>query len=444
MASSRRRALARLVPLPLVLALALLAGGASDELAAHEIPNDVVVHVLLRPEGQRLRLLARAPLAAMRDVQFPLRPDGTLDVARTDSALRDAAKMWIADAIAIFEDGRRLPAPTVVSSRVSLPSDRSFDSYEAALAHTTGTPLPASTVLVWNQGMLDVLLEYAIQSDRADFSIDPGLARLGIRVVTVVRFKPSGAAERAFQLTGDAGVVTLDPRWHQAAWQFVRLGFGHILDGSDHLLFLTCLVIPFRRLRPLIVIVTAFTVAHSITLIAATLELAPSGLWFPPFIETLIAASIVYMALENIVGTTRLDRRWMMAFAFGLVHGFGFSFALSHTLQFAGSHLVPSLLAFNVGVELGQVAVLLLLIPAIDALLRHVVAERMGIIVLSAIVAHTGWHWMLERWGTLKQFGWPSADPSELARGTRWLMALAGAAAVIWVVKGTLNRDCHD
>ena len=65
-------------------------------------------------------------------------------------------------------------------------------------------------------------------------------------------------------------------------------------------------MIPFRRLRPLIVIVTAFTVAHSITLIAATLELAPSGLWFPPLIETLIAASIVYMALENIVGTTRL------------------------------------------------------------------------------------------------------------------------------------------
>jgi hypothetical protein len=154
----------------------------------------------------------------------------------------------------------------------------------------------------------------------------------------------------------------------------------------------------------LLLIVTSFTVAHSITLIASAFNLAPSALWFPPLIETLIAASIVYMALENIVGTASVHRRWIITFGFGLVHGFGFSFALHETLQFAGSHLVTSLLAFNVGVELGQILVLLVLVPTLSLLFRYVVAERVGTIILSALVAHTGWHWMLERFEVLRKF----------------------------------------
>ena len=132
-------------------------------------------------------------------------------------------------------------------------------------------------------------------------------------------------------------------------------------------------------------------------MIASAYNLAPDALWFPPLIETLIAVSIVYMALENIVGGSTVQRRWIIAFGFGLVHGFGFSFALRETLQFAGSHLLTSLLSFNVGVELGQLLVLGVLIPALELLFRFVVAERMGTIILSALVAHTGWHWMTER-----------------------------------------------
>ena len=203
--------------------------------------------------------------------------------------------------------------------------------------------------------------------------------------------------------------MRLDPRWYQAAGRFVESGFLHILDGTDHLLFLFCLVIPFRKLRALIPIVTSFTVAHSITLIASAYDLAPDALWFPPLIETLIAASIVYMALENIVGTANVHRRWIITFGFGLVHGFGFSFALRQTLQFGGSHMLTSLLAFNVGVELGQLLVLILLVPLLDALFKYVVAERMGTIILSALVAHTAWHWMIDRGSQLEKFPlhWP-------------------------------------
>src|SRR5262249_4751996 len=156
------------------------------------------------------------------------------------------------------------------------------------------------------------------------------------------------------------------------------------------------------------VIVTSFTVAHSITLIASAMNLAPGALWFPPLIETLIAASIVYMALANIFGVASVQRRWMITFGFGLVHGFGFSFALRETLQFAGSHLLTSLLAFNLGVELGQLLVLAILLPALALFYRSGVNERTATIVLSAIVAHTAWHWMIDRWDRLRQFQPPS------------------------------------
>src|SRR5690606_33150249 len=188
--------------------------------------------------------------------------------------------------------------------------------------------------------------------------------------------------------SGNPGLVRLDPCWHQAALRFVALGFEHILDGVDHLLFLLCLVIPMRSVRALLPVVTAFTVAHSITLVASAAGLAPDALWFPPLIETLIAAPIVYLAFEHLLGVLH-DRRWAMAFAFGLVHGFGFSFVLSETLQFAGAHLLASLLAFNVGVELGQVAVLLVVTPMLVLLFRHVVPEVAGTVVLSAVLAHT-------------------------------------------------------
>ena len=262
-----------------MVALVLLVNGAT--LAAHDIPNDVTVQTLLKPEGQRLRLLVRVPLQAMRDMDYP-KPRGTrntdlLDLTRADATLRDAATLWVSDYLDVFENGDKLPAPRVVSVRAALQSDRSFASYDEALAHLTGPGLPDTTEFFWSQGLLDVMFEYPIHSDQSRFSIDPRLARLGIRTLTVLRFLPPGGAVRGFEFYGDPGFVQLDPSWHQAAIQFVKLGFFHILDGTDHLLFLVCLVIPFRRFRSLVAVVTAFTVAHSITLIASAYNLAPDA-----------------------------------------------------------------------------------------------------------------------------------------------------------------------
>ena len=418
---------------------ALLATGARA--VAHEVPNDVTIQTIIHPEGKVLKFLVRVPLKAMRDVAFPERDGGYLDLARSGPMLSDAATLWISNYVDFYEQDVKLPKPRIAITRMSLPG-REFASWEEARRHIESPPLPENTTLFWNQPDMDVLFEYPIQSDQSHFSVHPALGRLGLRVVTVLRFVPAQGEMRVLEYSGDPGLVRLDPRWFQAAGQFIKLGFLHILDGTDHLLFLLCLVIPFRRFRGLIPVITAFTVAHSITLIASAYDMAPGALWFPPLIEMLIAASIVYMALENITGKANVHRRWMVAFAFGLVHGFGFSFALRESLQFAGTHLLTSLLSFNVGVELGQMVMLLIFIPTLDILFQYVTEERMGAIIVSALVAHTGWHWMGERWEKLREFRFsmPELNAANVASTLRFLALVVGAAGLVWLVASVAEK----
>jgi hypothetical protein len=415
-----------------LIALALVA--VPSPALAHDIPNAAVVQAFLKPEGNRLRFLVRVPLEAMTDIDVPRRANGFLDLAHADAALRTAAIVWIGRQVALYEEETRLGEPALVAVRASLPSDLSFREYDTARAHLTGPPLGDDVELYWEQAFLDAWFEYPIVSDRSRLAMNPGLRTLAQRVTISLRLLTPDSRDRAFELHDDPGLVRLDPRWHQAAGRFVASGFMHILDGADHLLFLVCLVIPLRRMRTLVAVVTSFTAAHSVTLIASAYGVAPDGLWFPPLVETLIAASIVYMALENIVAAN-IMRRWAITFAFGLVHGLGFSFALRDTLQFAGSHLLTALLAFNLGVEAGQLLVLLLVVPALNMLFRYVVAERMGTIVLSAIVAHTAWHWMSDRGARLLLFPAPVMDAAFMLAAVRWTIGLVIAGGVIWIAR---------
>jgi hypothetical protein len=430
---------------------------------AHEVPSDVRIQMFVRPAGDRLRVALRVPMASINDINWPQRQDGMIDFASPDlqRTLSEAATEAISDQLDFYENGRRLESPRITAARISLPADRSFDEYDAAYAHLMGPPLPPDTELPPQQGVLDLLFEYSIQSEQSRFAVHPNFRQLGLTVLTVLRFMPPGGTERALALHDDPGIVQIDPSWWQASWIFVQQGFFHILDGIDHLLFLLCLVIPFRTFRGLVPIVTAFTVAHSITLIASAYDMAPSGLWFPPFVETMIAASIVYMALENIViaagktgapsaptpelspgSAASVRRRWIVTFAFGLIHGFGFSFALREELQLAGSHVLASLLSFNVGVELGQLLVLALTLPLLAVLFRYVTSERLGTIILSAFVTHTAWHWMIER-GTalsLYQFEWPAFDAAFFALLLGWAIIAVIVAGVAWLIFGVFGR----
>jgi hypothetical protein len=391
---------------------------------AHEFKLDAVVNAFVKVEPGRAELVVRAPLYLFKSARFPV-GGIEIDVDQSAPAIQRSLAAIQKD-IVVFENGRPLVAGDA-TARLALPSDRSFLSYEEAVRHIA-TPVEADTHIVIDQGYVDARIGYPIGSTASEFSIRTTAGpEFGDALKVALRYLPPGSDGRAMVVTSLSGQVALNPTWSRAAAEFIRLGVEHILTGYDHLLFLFCLIVPLRGWRQIVSVVTVFTVAHSFTLLGSAFHLAPSGSWFPPFVETAIAASIVYMAIENIVGV-RLERRILITALFGLVHGFGFSYALSESFQFAGSHLLVSLFSFNLGIELGQLLVLALMLPVLAVLRRHVLRGRLGIIILSAIVAHTGWHWMADRADVLWRAPWPRPGLFDLGIMAMWLGLIVVAA----------------
>lgn len=406
---------------------------------AHDIPDEIVLQTYVRPEQSVLKVLLRIPLLAITDANLPKDGTGYLALAYVDPALREAANQ-ISNGIVLLEDDERLVSYALANARISLPSDRSFDTYERALARVRGAKIPDTTQIYYNQGFLDLELNYPIRSEASEFSIRVLFGRgLANRTASYINFiRPDGAV-RVFRLHDDTSLVRLDPRMHQAAWVFLTSGFYRFLDGLDHLLFVLVLAIPYRRARNLVIPIAAFAVAHSITLTLSALGFAPVGTWFASTIGALMALSIVYVAIENAVGAN-LKRRWMVAFLFGLVHGFGFAIAFGDALQFAGSHPVTALIFFNIGLEAGTIIILSIAVPALTILFTQGVPERAGIIVMSVIIGHTGWHWMMERFAIAQLASWPVLDLALALVVVRWLLALTVIGGIIWFLSGLLRR----
>ena len=401
---------------------------------AHDLPLDRMMNAFVKIEPRQADFVVRVPLDLLRGVPFPLAGDHYKIEA--SGATVETALKGLASALQLWEDNARL-APSSAAGQLAPLADRSFEDYDRAAAKVA-EPLAPDTVIAFEQGYLDAHFVYPISSPKSVFSIATTIgAELGDYVQLTVRYVPLGEASRAMMITGASGRIALDPAWYQASLGFVKLGIQHILSGIDHLLFLLCLVIPFRRIATLVPIITAFTVGHSITLIGTAYNLAPIGAWFPPFIEAAIAASIFYMAIENIIGAN-VNQRWVITGLFGLVHGFGFADVLKEQLQFAGSNLLVSLLSFNIGIEIGQLAVLCVFVPALALLLRGRMAGRMGIIVLSAIIANIAWQWMVQRGEVLWQTPWPPITIAGLMILAQWIIAIAlavGAAKFLakWI-----------
>ncbi len=393
---------------------------------AHDFPLNTVANSYVKIEPRSAHLVVRVPMDLLHSVHFAM-AGSHYDLAQ-DGPMIQAAIQGVTNDVVIMENGTRL-VPTGAEGRMSLPSDRSFENYDQAVQFIR-QPMDLKEQIYFDQGYLDVHLVYPIQSSQSEFTIKTVLAEdLGENSKLTVRFMPLTGRAQAFIISAASGIVSLDPPWYKAAKGFVVLGISHILSGIDHLLFLLCLVIPIRRLRTLVPVITAFTVGHSATLIGTAYNLAPGGNWFPPFVEMAIAISILYMAVENILGV-RLDRRWLIAGLFGLVHGFGFSYALKENLQFAGAHLLTSLLAFNVGIEIGQLLILTVMVVGLTLLFRNLPDARVGVVVLSAFVAHTAWHWMIERGQVFWNTQWPHLDAASIVMLSRWLAALLVVAGV--------------
>jgi len=179
-------------------------------------------------------------------------------------------------------------------------------------------------------------------------------------------------------------------------WRFLELGVEHIWTGYDHLLFLFALLVVCRTFRSIAAIITCFTLAHSLTLALATFDLVtlPSR-----WVEAAIAASIVFVGLENLWQRGVEPRsRWALTFCFGLVHGFGFASVLRDLGVGAGtSGILLPLFTFNLGVELGQIAIAAVVLPVVWRLRRSETFVRFGVPAISTLVTAAGLYWLLER-----------------------------------------------
>ncbi len=190
--------------------------------------------------------------------------------------------------------------------------------------------------------------------------------------------------DTTMEITGGEGLAAVVRR-------FFTLGVEHIATGYDHVLFLLALLLIGGGLRGLVGVVSAFTVAHSITLALATLDLValPTRL-----VESAIALSIAWVALENVL-FDRSHGRWRITFLFGLVHGFGFA-SILRGMQLPSESLLASLFAFNLGVESGQVLIVVLAYPAIVAIQRTP-RRRVIVATVSSLILTLALYWFIER-----------------------------------------------
>mgnify|MGYP001810165281 CR=1 FL=1 len=407
--------------------------------AAHEIPSRVALRGYVAPGRDVVQLALRLPLAALRDLDFPLRPDGTLDLDAARPRIDEGLRTWVLPSLTLEAGTDTLGPWRIARWRVAAPGDHAFDTWASAQR----VAADAATPLRWQEAELELWLDIPSGHPAAMLTLTPALAHLGVRTSTVLTLVLPDGAERTMRYVGNPGRVALDPSWWAAALRFVREGVAHIWGGIDHLLFILCLVLPVRGWRPLVTIVTAFTLAHSITLAAAVLGFVPDVGWFPPLVELGIAASILWMAIENVLlPRERLERRWPMAFAFGLVHGLGFAYALGDALQFAGRHLVTALAAFNLGVELGQVVVLAAAVPALAWLARRSTSDRAVVIVGSLLIGHAAWHWTAARAETLAAYDitTPAITPTFWLTTLRTAFVLTLAFTTAWLYKHVLAR----
>ena len=200
------------------------------------------------------------------------------------------------------------------------------------------------------------------------------------------------AAGGASAPSGAAAATSTGGTQSSSAWAFFKMGIEHILTGYDHLVFLFGLVLLRARLKELLAVVTAFTIAHSITLAIATLGIfTPS----PRFVEPAIALSIAYVGIENFF-VKDASKRWRITFPFGLIHGFGFAAALQQ-INLPRAEVPVALVTFNLGVEAGQLFAMSIILPMVILIRQKDWFDPRGVRVLSGAVALAGGIWFVMR-----------------------------------------------
>ena len=271
--------------------------------------------------------------------------------------------------------GDRVLTPQIEATRVYPSLEQPiFTNLEQAREALRGPAYPDETAATYvGDTVVDVALRYVadgpIHSYTFAGALDPGLP--GQEDTENILHDNLHGEVQTFTgkglLIADGIAVSRTPL--AAAWTFILEGVRHILEGLDHVLFVLCLTIGAVSLKALVWRVTGFTLGHTVTLIAGFLGYVPTAGWFIPLVETGIALSIIYAAVIAILHRPG-GGTFLITTAIGLLHGLGFSFVLHEILSVDAPNVWESLLAFNLGVEIGQVAVVLAVWPLLFLIAR--------------------------------------------------------------------------
>jgi len=297
--------------------------------------------------------------------------------------------------VRIYKNGTQPDFATLDDAKQSFLIEPSFDSFEQ------GVYVGDTTV--------DIFLHYpnesAVYNYALSSNLNPGLPDQDETANLVLDYSPSGVQVfRERGLLQEPVVITRSV--YDAVITFIKEGVKHILEGLDHVLFVICLVLGAMHLRPLLWRVTGFTIGHSITLTIGFFGFVPTAAWFVPVVETGIALSIIYVAVVAILpdikpGFQQEKNEWTVVGVTGLIgllHGLGFSFVLQNILQVTSPNIWQSLLAFNLGVEIGQLLIVLaasLVFYAISLLGER--AAKINRYFVAGVCVAISLFWVIER-----------------------------------------------
>ena len=353
----------------LVVAVVLLPCAAR----AHEI-GTTTVRLTLHPGQTWSADITTAPqaLANKLEAEAGLPRSADLNAEALRAKLVQLAEP-LARHVDVRFDGAVSPA-SIAIAQLELPSDITQPAF--VVLRATGKTPERAQALSWRYGL--VYSTYAVV-----FAEDGG--------APVTQWLDGDATSRPFPIAANVA----PPSRLDIVWQYLRLGFTHIVpEGVDHILFVLGIFLLNTRLKPILIQVTAFTVAHSITLGLTMYDVIslPSRI-----VEPLIALSVAYVALENIVTSRLTPWRPVLVFCFGLLHGMGFAGVLRE-LRLPQSEIIPALISFNIGIELGQLAVIAAAFFAVSLWYRDRSWYRARIVVpASILIAATGIFWTVQR-----------------------------------------------
>jgi hydrogenase/urease accessory protein HupE len=329
------------------------------------------------PEGLETKITF-----AVQDIEAFVFMDTDEDAEVTD-AERDAAK----PSIATFVASQLIIQIDGVETKTSAPGIVTFDKQNNATVELHYAGKPATSIGIESKFL------GRLPADHKQYVTvkDVDGHELGKKMLT----QKANALE--INLKNSAAPAETDNHPTSTFTDFLKLGVEHILTGYDHLLFLFSLLVITRSFWPAIKIITFFTIAHSITLALAGLNIVdiPSSI-----VEPLIAATIVYVGLENIIRGDKVTTksRCVLTFFFGLIHGFGFAGVLREMgISSIETGILVPLFSFNLGVELGQITVAAIVLPLIWWLHGKTKISRFLVPVGSVLTCLAGGYWLLER-----------------------------------------------